>query len=95
MNISSNLIYISLGGGENTSKPVPSSGKSQDMNEQLSCNLIFLKKNLEKCVQSINQFISEDILFNITRRQNFQVVHIETNCRRHVKVHLKWKVSTI
>ena len=31
----------------------------------------------------------------ITRRQNFRLVQIETNCRRHFKVHLKWKISTM
>ena len=30
----------------------------------------------------------------ITRRQNFRLVQIETNCRRHFKVHLKRKIST-
>ena len=29
------------------------------------------------------------------QRQNFRLVHIETNCRRHCKVHLKWKISTM
>ena len=27
--------------------------------------------------------------------QDFRLVQIETNCRRHFKVHLKWKTSTI
>ena len=31
----------------------------------------------------------------ITRRQNFRLVQIETNCRQHFKVLLKWKISTI
>ena len=26
---------------------------------------------------------------------NFRLVQIEINCRRHFKVHLKWKISTI
>ena len=29
----------------------------------------------------------------ITRQQNFRLVQIETNSRRHFKVHLKWKIS--
>ena len=36
-----------------------------------------------------------ELLIPITRRQNFELVQIETNCRRHFKVHLKWKISTI
>ena len=31
----------------------------------------------------------------MTRRQNFRFIQIETNCRRHFKVHLEWKISTI
>ena len=31
----------------------------------------------------------------ITRRQNFRLVQTETNCRRHFKVHAKWKISAI
>ena len=31
----------------------------------------------------------------ITRRQNFRLVQIETNCRLYFKVHLKWKINTI
>ena len=27
----------------------------------------------------------------ITRQQNFRLVQIETNCRRHFKMHVKWK----
>ena len=27
--------------------------------------------------------------------QNFRLVQIQTNCRRHFKVHVKWKISTI
>ena len=33
--------------------------------------------------------------FPITRRQNYRLIQIETNCRQHFKVHLKWKISTI
>ena len=32
---------------------------------------------------------------HIIRRQNFRLVQIETNCRRHFKVHLKWKISVL
>ena len=31
----------------------------------------------------------------ITRRQNFRQVLVETNCRRHFKVNLKWKIGAI
>ena len=31
----------------------------------------------------------------ITRWQDFRLVQIETNCRRHFKVHLKWKKKQI
>ena len=31
----------------------------------------------------------------ITRRHNFRLVQIETNCRRHFKVHLKRKISAM
>ena len=31
----------------------------------------------------------------ITRPQNFRLVQIETNCRQHFEVYLKWKISTI
>ena len=31
----------------------------------------------------------------ITRRQNSRLVQIETNCRRHCRVHSKWKISVI
>ena len=34
-------------------------------------------------------------MLTITRRQHFRPVQIETNCRRHFKVHIKWKISTI
>ena len=27
--------------------------------------------------------------------KSFRLVQIETNCRRHFKVHSKWKISTI
>ena len=40
------------------------------------------------------RYCSEEAL-RLTRRQNFRLVQIETNCRRHFKVHLKWKISTI
>ena len=32
---------------------------------------------------------------SLTHYQNFRLVQIETNCRRHFKVHLKWKIGTI
>ena len=34
--------------------------------------------------------------FNLLRDdKNFRLVQIETNCRRHFKVHLKWKINII
>ena len=38
---------------------------------------------------SINTGTVQNLL--ITRRQNFKLVQIETNCRRHFKVHLNEK----
>ena len=37
----------------------------------------------------------QDKGYPITRQQNFRLVQIETNCRRHFKVNLKWKISTL
>ena len=39
----------------------------------------------------IEQVVAEPI----TTQQNFRLVQIETNCIRHFKVHVKWKISTI
>ena len=33
--------------------------------------------------------------FNPLPDDNFRLVQIETNCRQHFKVHLKWKINTI
>ena len=38
-------------------------------------------------------YYSVQTLFNPF--QNFRLVQIVTNCRRHLKVHLRWKISTI
>ena len=32
--------------------------------------------------------------YPITGQQNCSLVQIETNCRRHFKLYLKWKIST-
>ena len=40
-------------------------------------------------------FVVEGKLQPITRRQNFRLVQIETNCRQHFKAHLKRKISAI
>ena len=48
--------------------------------------------------QSKNLSFGKDLnlsQFWITRRQNFRMVQMETNCRQHFKVHLKWKISPI
>ena len=34
-------------------------------------------------------YSNKSLTFPITRRQNFRMVKIETNCRRHFKVRLK------
>ena len=50
-------------------------------------------------IRSKEQFATDinnvNITLSITRRQNFRLVQIETNCRRHFQVHLKWKISTM
>ena len=44
---------------------------------------------------TLRVMLSQNVLEPITRQQNFRLVQIQTNCRRHLKVHLKWKISTI
>ena len=51
---------------------------------------IFVWSKLKQIADEILKFID-----SITRRQNFRLVQIETNCRQHFKVHSKWKISTI
>ena len=34
-------------------------------------------------------------VYGIPNFTDLRLVQIETNCRRHFKVHLKWKISTI
>ena len=47
---------------------------------------------LENCQTRVKIF---NVYQPITRQQKFRQVQIETNCRRHFKVHLKWKISAI
>ena len=50
---------------------------------------------IHKYADKVHSFLaSARFLYQpITRRQNFRLVQIKTNCRRHLKVHLKWKIS--
>ena len=41
------------------------------------------------------KLLLNNICLTITRRQNFRLVQLETDCRRHFKVHLKWKIRAI
>ena len=53
--------------------------------------VILCQQNLTRYhLSNRNMFLSP-----ITRRQHFRLVQIETNYRRHFKVHLKRKISTI
>ena len=58
------------------------------------------RKNLSLCGKALKgwgktNFSKPNGSYPITRRQTFRLFQTETNCRRHFKKHLKWKISTI
>ena len=48
-----------------------------------------VRQNEALCGNGLNNVACSPIQSVITRRQNFRLVQIETNCRQHYKVHLK------
>ena len=68
----------------------------------LKNNVVFhcRKKDTHRITVPFIQSIDDDKLLisnDLTHYQttNFRLAEIETNCRRHSKVHSKWKISTI